>query len=106
MNRKQELLNCFKNVNDDRKIIIVNLIDEMIFLENQLLQLKKLPMIKVHPKNNTLIRPTPVSKLYKEFFQQYTNSIKVLQSFTRGTEEKEESPLEKYLKGLQAREVV
>jgi hypothetical protein len=100
MNRKQELLNCFKNVNDDKKTIIINLIDEVVFLESQLLELKKLPMVKVHPKNTELVKPTPASKLYKEFLQQYNNTIKNLSSMLRKDEEKEESPLRMYLNQL------
>lgn len=100
MTRKQELLNCFKNVNDDKKTIIINLIDEVVFLESQLLELKKLPMVKVHPKNTELVKPTPASKLYKEFLQQYNNTIKNLSSMLRKDEEKEESPLRMYLNQL------
>lgn len=98
--RKQDLLNCFKNVNDEKKTIIINLIDEVVFLESQLLELKKMPMIKVHPKNAELVKPTPASKLYKEFLQQYNNTIKNLTSMLRKDEEKEESPLRLYLNQL------
>lgn len=101
--RKQELLDCFKNVNDDKKTIIINLIDEVVFLESQLLELKKMPMIKVHPKNTELVKPTPASKLYKEFLQQYNNTIKNLSSMLRKDEEKEESPLRRYLNQLNKR---
>ena len=98
--RKDDLLNCFKNVNDDKKTIIINLIDEVVFLETQLFELKKLPMVKVHPKNNELVKPTPASKLYKEFLQQYANAIKTLSMMLRKDEEKEESPLRRYLNQL------
>ena len=100
MTRKQELLNCFKNVNDEKKTIIINLIDEVVFLESQLLELKKLPMVKVHPKNAELVKPTPASKLYKEFLQQYANAIKTLSMMLKNTDEKEISPLELYLRKL------
>lgn len=103
MTRKQELLDCFKNVNDDKKTIIINLIDEVVFLESQLLELKKMPMIKVHPKNPELVKPTPASKLYKEFLQQYANAIKTLSMMLRKDEEKEESPLRRYLNQLNKR---
>jgi hypothetical protein len=100
MTRKQELLDCFKNVNDEKKTIVINLIDEVVFLESQLLELKKLPMVKVHPKNAELVKPTPASKLYKEFLQQYANVIKTLSMMLRKDEEKEESPLRLYLNQL------
>lgn len=100
MKRKQDLLDCFQNVNDDKKTIIINLIDEVVFLESQLLELKKLPMVKVHPQHKELVKPTPASKLYKEFLQQYNNTIKNLSSMLRKDEQKEESPLRLYLKEL------
>lgn len=101
--RKQELLDCFKNVNDDKKTIIINLIDEVVFLESQLLELKKMPMVKVHPKNPELVKPTPASKLYKEFLQQYANAIKTLSMMLKNTDEKEKSPLRLYLDQLNKR---
>lgn len=101
MTRKQELLDCFKNVNDDKKTIIANLIDEVVFLENQLSELKKMPMVKVHPQHKELVKPTPASKLYKEFLQQYNNTIKNLSSMLRKDEQKEDSPLRRYLRKLQ-----
>lgn len=103
MTRKQELLDCFKNVNDDKKTIVINLIDEVVFLESQLLELKKMSMIKVHPKNPELVKPTPASKLYKEFLQQYANAIKTLSMMLKNTDEKEKSPLRLYLDQLNKR---
>lgn len=100
MDRRQQLLDCFKTINDDRKSIIINLVDEMVFLETQLFEIKKLPMIKVHPKNPSLVKPTPASKLYKEFLQQYNNTVKNICSMLRKDDQKEESPLRLYMKEL------
>lgn len=93
MERKEELL---KLVNDSNSSTITPLIDKMLFLENQLEQLEKLPMIKVHPDNPEIQKTTPAAKLYKEFLQQYTNVVKVI-SHTIGDESnEEESPLRKW----------
>ena len=105
MTRKEELTKYFKDKLGDITVIYP-LIEKVVMLEEDLSELEKLPKVITHPKNKTLVKEPPHFKMWKEKYQQYTNSIKVLQSFTRGTEEKEESPLEKYLKGLQAREVV
>lgn len=98
--RKEELKNHFKNKIGDITVI-EPLIDKVVMLEEDLAELEKLPRVIVHPKNKTLVKEPPHFKMWKEKFQQYTLSIKVLQSFTRGTEEKEDSPLRAYLKELQ-----
>ena len=67
MTRKEELLSVFEEV--EGKNIILKLIDDMIYLEQQLEQLKKLPMIKVNPNNPELQKTTPAAKLYKEFLK-------------------------------------
>ena len=100
MNRKEELKKYFKNKIGDITVI-EPLIDKVVMLEEDLAELEKLPRVIVHPKNKTLVKEPPHFKMWKEKFQQYTLSIKVLQSFTRGTEEKEDSPLRAYLKELQ-----
>lgn len=99
MTRLQELKNHFKNKIGDITVI-EPLIDKVVMLEEDLAELEKLPRVIVHPKNKTLVKEPPHFKMWKEKFQQYTLSIKVLQSFTRGTEEKEDSPLRAYLKEL------
>lgn len=92
--RKAELLECI-----DNDIKYVNLVDEMVFLEEQLRSLRKLPMLKVNPKNKMQQRTTPAQKQYKEFLQQYTNVIKTLSKIGQDDAE-EESPLRAYLKEL------
>lgn len=99
MSRKEELKKHFKDKFGDITVI-EPLIDKVVMLEEDLAELEKLPRVIVHPKNKTLVKEPPHFKMWKEKFQQYTLSIKVLQSFTRGTEEKEDSPLRAYLKEL------
>ena len=79
-----------------------NLVDEMVFLEEQLQDLRKLPMIKVNPKNPAMQKATPAQKMYKEFLQQYTNIIKTLAKQGESDTE-EESPLRKFVKELEMR---
>lgn len=99
MTRKEELTKYFKDKLGDITVIYP-LIEKVVMLEEDLAELEKLPRSIVHPENKNLVKEPPHFKMWKEKYQQYTNSIKVLQSFTRGTEEKEESPLRLYLKEL------
>lgn len=94
MERKEELL---KLVNDSNRTTVLPLIDKMLFLENQLEQLEKLPMIKVNPENPMQQKSTPASKLYKEFLQQYINVVKVISHMVGVENDQEESPLRKWV---------
>ena len=94
MERKEELL---KLVNDSNRTTVLPLIDKMLFLENQLEQLEKLPMIKVNPENPMQQKSTPASRLYKEFLQQYTNVVKVISRMVGVENDQEESPLRKWV---------
>lgn len=100
MGRKDELIKSFESIPAEKMALAVNLIDEFVYLEDQLLQLKKLPMIKHHPRDKRIVKPTPASKLYKEFLQQYNNTYKNLVSLLKSHETEEDSPLMEYLRAL------
>lgn len=92
MDRKTELLKLIEN-----DPTLMPLIDEAVYLEEQLDYLRSLPKIKVHPKDPSKQKPTPAAKIYKEFLQQYTNLIKILLKATGAENENEESPLRKWM---------
>ena len=88
MSRYDELVEIVNNDN------LIPLIKQMVFLEEQLESLRKLPMIRVHPTDESKQKTTPAAKLYREYLQQYTNVVKVFLSVTTSAEgENEESPL-------------
>lgn len=92
MSRKEELL---KLLNND--ITYIPLVTEMVYLEDQLDELRELPKIKVHPTDKTKQKTTPAAKLYKEYLQQYTNIVRILMKATGVDESEEESPLRKWM---------
>lgn len=92
MTRKEELL---KLLNND--ITYVPLITEMVYLEEQLDELRELPKIKVHPTDKTKQKTTPAAKLYKEYLQQYTIIVRILMRATGADETEEDSPLRKWM---------
>ena len=96
MDRKQELLKIFEQV-EDTKGIIVPMIDDVVFLEEQLQSLRKLPFIKVNPHDHSQQKTTPAAKQYKELLQQYNNCVKILTSILRKDSAEEESPLRAFL---------
>lgn len=99
MGRKEELEKLVYKENSGNDIKASKLIDEIVYLEEQMDELKKLPFIKVHPKNPLLQKSTPAAKLYKEMLQQYNNSLRLLLRIAGDLGESEEiSPLRKWVK--------
>ncbi len=96
MTRKQELLKIFEQV-EDTKGLIRPLIDDVIFLECRLEDLRTLPFLRVNPADPSMQKPTPAAKQYKELLQQYNNCIKILVSVLRKDAPEEESPLRAFL---------
>lgn len=99
MNRKEELLQivCKNGSNNDIKAR--QLVDEIIFVEEQLVYLKTLPFININPKNPMQQKTTPAAKQYKELLQQYNNSLRLLFRLSGELgESEEESPLRQWLK--------
>lgn len=96
MNRKEELLQIFDQV-EDTKGIILPMIEDVVFLEEHLQELRKLPFIKVHPTYPEIQKATPAAKQYKEMLQQYNNCVKILTSILRKDAPEEESPLRAFI---------
>lgn len=99
MSREKELLDLVTNIDAKNKIKAIQLVKEIIFVEENLIELKKYPFISVNPNNPTQQKSTPAAKQYKEFLQQYNNSLKLLFRLAGDTmENDEESPLRKWVK--------
>ena len=100
MDRYDELV---KLIPDDSIDLVKNTLEEIVFLETRLSELKKLPFIKVNADNPELQKSTPASKMYKELLQQYNNCIKLVEAVIYrdkklDTSEAEESPLRKWFR--------
>lgn len=100
MNRREELV---KIVPAESLELVSSVLDDIIFLEGRLEELKKLPFIEVNPKNPMKQRATPAAKQYKEFLQQYINCVKMIESVIYRDkrlegDEVEESPLRKWFR--------
>ena len=96
MGRKEELIQIFDQI-EDTKGVILPMIDDVVFLEQQLEQLRKLPFIRINPNNNAEQKPTAAAKQYKELLQQYNNCIKILTGILRKDIVEDESPLRAFL---------
>lgn len=96
MDRKEELLHIFSEI-EDTKGIIRPMIDDVVFLEDQLQDLRKLPFIRINPENPAQQKPTAAAKMYKELLQQYNNCVKILTGVLRRDAPEEDSPLREFL---------
>lgn len=100
MDRKAELKKLYAGLDDAAKTTTAQLIDEIVFLEGRLTELREYPFISVNPKNPAQQKPTAAAKQYKELLQQYNNCIKILLGVLGKSETEETSPLREYLNKL------
>lgn len=98
--RMNEINEIFKNADESIKRVLKTTMDEVVFVEEQLKELKKYPFFVVNPKDASQQRQTAAAKQYKELLQQYNNCIKILLSALIKSEVKEDSPLREYLNSL------
>lgn len=96
--RRSELHRIFRNIDEDERILVDRLIDEVAQLEDTMDELRKYPFIKVHPDDPTRIKSTAASKLYKETSQSYMNAVRILLNTLRKVESSEEDALLERLK--------
>lgn len=102
MNRKDELLKIFSDVDTNILKVVSPMIDELVFIESQLADLKTKPFIRYHPNDETIQKATPASKLYKDLQAQQRDIVRILCSqLHKGGTDDGESPLRQYLKGLE-----
>ena len=98
MDRKTELTQIISKTGNDNEAKARQLIDEVVFIEEKLVELKKYPFISINPKNPAQQKATPASKQYKELLQQYNNSLRLLFRMSGELgETDEESPLRKWI---------
>lgn len=69
MDRKEQLRGYFENVDEDKRSIAYDTIDEYLFFLDRIAELKELPFIRVHPKDKARQELTPAAKLIREYSQ-------------------------------------
>ena len=69
MDRREQLRGYFANVDEDKRSIAFDTIDEYLFFLDRIEELRKLPFIRVHPKDPARQELTPAAKLIREYSQ-------------------------------------
>ena len=99
MERKEEILSFINNDNTKSVKLIGEIIDDFVFLEDQLKELRKLPQIMVNKENPALQKITPAAKLYKDYLIQYSNLIKIiLSAIEEEVTDSDDSPISDFFK--------
>lgn len=73
-----ELKEVFANIDDDKKQLAYDTIDDYCFFMERIAELKKLPYIRIDQKNPQRQQLTPAAKLIKEYSQAVDNKRKTL----------------------------
>lgn len=87
----------FEAADQAERELVDQLIDEVIFLEDQMTELKRLPFVAVNPKNPAMQKTTPAARLYKDCMSQYSNAIRILLNVLRKVESSAQDELMKRL---------
>ena len=99
MDRKEELLKACSDMEENRLALISSLIDEVLFLEEQLTYLKTLPFIRINPKDPALQKQTEAARQYTKLVGPYMQGIKLLSSaLNKNAFEDDESPINLWFK--------
>lgn len=99
--RRNELDKIFSGIEENQRQLVDRLLDEVVFLEDQMTELKRLPFVSVNPQNPALQRITPAAKLYKECTQSYMNAVRILCSLLNKVETSAQDELLKLLEDYQ-----
>ena len=97
MSRSEELRRIFKDFDETKFTVVEPLIDEAVYLEEQMRFLKKFPLIKSREyKGEIQTKATAAGKQYREYLQTYTNIIDKLCRMLGKVEGDEDSPLREF----------
>lgn len=80
MTRYEQLKEIISKCDEDKAAVIEPLLADVVFMEERLEVLKRLPHIRISKKNPEVQQITAAGKQYKETMQSYLNALKVIQS--------------------------
>ncbi len=96
MTRYEELAKTLEGIDPNKKEIVLSLLKDFVFLEEQIIELRKYPRYVVNPQNPRQQKKLPVHEMLKDY-QAQKNDIAVKILRTLDGEAGEESPLLKAL---------
>lgn len=98
--RAEELLALFED--ESVRTIVRPLIEELADIEGRVRELRGLPLIRVHPKDPSIQRPTAAGRMYQTLLGRQTDIVRMLlRQIGKSGDDGEESPLRAYLRSLE-----
>lgn len=95
--RKKEFNKILEQLDDEKRLIVSNLVEQFLFIEKQLVVLMGKPFIKFHPEDPTIQKTTAAGKQYKELSQIYNNQMKIILAVFKNINTEEDDPVEKFI---------
>lgn len=92
MSRKDDLLALCEGKKESYQLV-----EEILFLEKKLEEIKELPFIKKHPSDPEKQKILPALRAYKELLQQYSNCLKTLEKIVGKDDNGGTSPLREWI---------
>ena len=86
MSRIDELNNIISGIDEEKKILIRPLIEEIAALEKEITYYRGLPQIRIHKDDPTRQKSTAAAKLRKESSQSYMNAMRIVLSILNKSE--------------------
>lgn len=103
--RREELRHIFDDLDVAKKALCWRLIDEMLFLEERILELKEQPFIRFHPRNPAIQKKTVAGRLYHEMIGDYFNIVRILIGLSKKGDDEVDSPLREFFKHMDGLEI-
>lgn len=98
MERREELTAIFKGMDANVLTIVTPLIERLVYVEEQLMELEKVPHIKFHPDDRSRQKDLPAGKRYNQMLAQHKDIVRILCSLVHKSDGGEiESKLDQWL---------
>ena len=98
--RKEELMDLFKDVDEKHRKLIERTVEEVVYMEDTMAYLKTLPPIRVNNKDPSKQQLTPAGKLYKDMAAQYMAAVRTLLSVIGKAESDEYDPVKEFMEKM------
>lgn len=95
--RYDELAKTIEGLEESKKVFVLSLLKDFVFIEEQIFELRKYPRFKINPKNPEQQIKLPVHEMLKDY-QAQKNDITTKILKTLENDQIDESPLIKALK--------
>ena len=97
----EKLKSLFACVEEEKRELAFDTIEEYVYFVGKVAELRKLPLLRVHPKNAARQIATPAAKLMKEYSQIIDSKRKTLLMILYRVEASEQNELLEALKSFE-----